>query len=457
MMMRGWSRLAHSAGNKQAPLAGAARGLIEAFSKTGISTPQKRSFSLASHLPYRIPADLVAPSLPQWTCARAFSAVPATSIRGELEKLGQEHRVPESTLYQARYRRPTTTFRGVYWDNGKSGWRAYVIDTSEATASKPFRQRMIGVYPTPEEAARVHDEANIELNGSEALVNFSREDGQGVVKHKKRQVPEYFGVRRDTSDTEKWMVEIKEDGHVYEVLRHFDSPVEAAHAYDEGIRRLGLLGENLRPNFPTRREFEDWLLREEEQRNNPKSRVVSEIANQTSKKKNSSTPFIGVERRGQRFRARLRLRGKVHEIGVFDSMEEAAQARDIAWLELTGANGTTRLNYPVTEYADVLPGLVEKGVIEASKANALLRSPEALPTGRAKRTSRFRGVTWDHVRKRWRARICHRGEIILLGNFKTEFEAVAARDLKALELGWRKERLNLEIETYVQNGLMDSV
>lgn len=336
--------------------------------------------------------------------------------------------------------------------NGKNGWRAYVIDTREGTATKPFRQRMIGVYPTAKEAARAHDEANIELNGDDAFVNFSRNDGKGIIRHKKRHTPEYFGVRRDTN-TEEWMAEVKTDTEVYEVLRHFESPSKAADAFDQRIRSLDIGDENMRLNFPTREEFERWLSREEEQRLNPDTQVDSAIAKESNKKKNSSTPFIGVERRGQRFRARLRVKGKVHEIGVFDSMEEAAQARDIAWLEVTGANGTTRLNYPVTEYADILPELVEKGAIEQSKAKALLRSPEALPIGRAKRTSRFRGVTWDHLRKRWRARICHRGEIILLGNFKTEFEAVAARDFKAMELGWAKERLNLSFETYLQSQI----
>lgn len=338
-------------------------------------------------------------------------------------------------------------------------WRAYVIDSSGRTATRPFKQRMVGSYDAAIEAAKAHDEANLKFNGKSASVNFEREDGLGTVKQKIRQVSEYFGVKRDPSSSDEWMAEIKDqDEEVHDVVRKCSSQVEAAKAYDRVVRASGLLDKDFRTNFPTRAELEEWLQEEHTKRTQPETRMKDDfVKHNAQNRKDSSTPYIGVEKRGQRYRARVRLRGVTHEIGSFEKMEDAASARDVAWLELTGGNGKTRLNYPVTEYADLLPELVDKGTVDPQKAQELLEKPQSLPTGRAERSSRFRGVTWDPERRRWRARICHNRKIILIGNYKTEFEAVAARDFKALELGWPVHRLNIAPEQYNQPNVKAKV
>lgn len=39
------------------------------------------------------------------------------------------------------------------------------------------------------------------------------------------------------------------------------------------------------------------------------------------------------------------------------------------------------------------------------------------------KSSRFKGVYWDKLRKRWMARICKNGKTLFLGRFKTELQA----------------------------------
>jgi hypothetical protein len=42
--------------------------------------------------------------------------------------------------------------------------------------------------------------------------------------------------------------------------------------------------------------------------------------------------------------------------------------------------------------------------------------------------SRYRGVSWDAEKRRWRATIGHQGRLIRLGRFTDEIEAAIARD-----------------------------
>jgi hypothetical protein len=63
-------------------------------------------------------------------------------------------------------------------------------------------------------------------------------------------------------------------------------------------------------------------------------------------------------------------------------------------------------------------------------------------------TSRFKGVSWDKFRKKWRASIGHNYKALLVGRFDTEIEAARAYDQKAKELFGDFVRLNFPEEDH---------
>jgi len=56
--------------------------------------------------------------------------------------------------------------------------------------------------------------------------------------------------------------------------------------------------------------------------------------------------------------------------------------------------------------------------------------------------SRFKGVSWNVLLKKWRARICYKGKKISLGCYQKEEEAARAYDLKASEWFGEYAKLN---------------
>ncbi len=60
-----------------------------------------------------------------------------------------------------------------------------------------------------------------------------------------------------------------------------------------------------------------------------------------------------------------------------------------------------------------------------------------------KSSSRYRGVAWDKLRKRWKAFAFHGGRIINIGRYDSEIEAVIARDRMVWDLFHDRSLLNL--------------
>ena len=57
-------------------------------------------------------------------------------------------------------------------------------------------------------------------------------------------------------------------------------------------------------------------------------------------------------------------------------------------------------------------------------------------------TSRYRGVTWEHSRNRWKAAICINDKRINLGRYMDEHRAAKAFDAAAIRAGFFPEALN---------------
>lgn len=62
---------------------------------------------------------------------------------------------------------------------------------------------------------------------------------------------------------------------------------------------------------------------------------------------------------------------------------------------------------------------------------------------REKTSSKYRGVSWDKSRKKWRACVELNNKSHYAGRFKSEADAALAYNKKALDLGFNKECLNV--------------
>jgi hypothetical protein len=152
-------------------------------------------------------------------------------------------------------------------------------------------------------------------------------------------------------------------------------------------------------------------------------RLATRSQNQSnqSRHKDSKSDFVGVhynKRFTKPYRGKLMFDGKnIHLPKGYDTPEEAARERDILAVKYFGNNSV--LNFPdnIKEYQ----GLLAKGY-----------DPEAVVRAY---TSKLPGITYREKDKRYIARIFPKGQVIYVGCFRTEEEAVEAQKLKAKEIG----------------------
>ena len=130
-----------------------------------------------------------------------------------------------------------------------------------------------------------------------------------------------------------------------------------------------------------------------------------------SERKDEEHTFKCVYQSGELFRVRIRIDGILQDFGSYDTPEEAAEAHDLARIEL--GHPTSKLNFPHS-YPDYQPSKKKK-----------LRSNNK--TG-------FRGVTTSRDKKKFKACINVDGKQQRIGTFETKKEAAVAYDLRAIEL-----------------------
>jgi hypothetical protein len=230
-------------------------------------------------------------------------------------------------------------------------------------------------------------------------------------------------------------------------IAQFADPEDAAIAYDRVA--LCILGSDAPRNFPRRRltpatidEIRDWAAsltgryRRGHAPKKPPSPKAARTREPTSASpraprktaKRGRKPYtfhepgeIGVYRPSAtaRYQARLGLNGKSICIGSYADARTAALAHDRAALYF---KLDTVLNYPK----------IAKRLGPAS-LETLRR--DALPAGRSSRTSRYRGVFWEHRRTRWEAKIALTPQRrFLIAQFIDEEHAAIAYDRVALWL-----------------------
>lgn len=146
----------------------------------------------------------------------------------------------ENGRNQKHYACAASRFKGVRCrENGT--WGAQIrIGAPDSTRG---RKVWLGTFGTEEEAARAYDAAAVEHFGEFARLNFP---GEPVVDPpRRRQGAHRAGMIGVSANYNKWQARI---GHEYIGL--FDTPEEAARAYDAEARKR--YGNRARLNFPAK-------------------------------------------------------------------------------------------------------------------------------------------------------------------------------------------------------------
>lgn len=158
------------------------------------------------------------------------------------------------------------------------------------------------------------------------------------------------------------------------------------------------------------------------------------------KRENASSKYMGVFLiYNGKWQAYTRYKNKHTRLGVFNTEEDAAKARDIEVLKDEYDN-MFELNFPELR-EDYLNGdiIIKRNSRQGSKSDK-------------KVTSKYVGVR--KTGNSWSSYIAYKGDQISIGSFQTEIDAAKAYDIKAIELCGDRAFLNFE---ELRNDYIDGV
>jgi len=141
-------------------------------------------------------------------------------------------------------------------------------------------------------------------------------------------------------------------------------------------------------------------------------------------RKNKSSHFKGVSlnKKLQKWDARIKKQGKQFCLGLFDSEFDAAKAYDAKAVELYGELACKNFGNKFPEYP----------ITHLHKRAALERRHGSRPNSGS--FSRFKGVSWHKRIGKWMSRIVFNGHSYHIGYFESEIAAAKAYDTKVIEL-----------------------
>jgi hypothetical protein len=244
----------------------------------------------------------------------------------------------------------------------------------------------------------------------------SGEDGQAQPHKKKRHRPSsgFYGVY--ASSGKRWQAQIHYDGKAH-TLGTFDTKQEAALAYDRKARQCG---KDKPLNYENIKAAKEAAVQAQAEHI-----LVHDIcAGPKQPKPRPPSGFYGVSANKKRCKAQIRYDSKMHNLGTFDTKQEAALAYD-SRARQCGENKP--LNCKSIKVA-------EDAAVQAHAVHILVHDMCAGPKQPKPRpASGFYGVSAN--KKRWQAQIRYDGKIHSLGCFDTKQEAALAYDNKARKRG----------------------
>ena len=294
----------------------------------------------------------------------------------------------------------------------------------------------LGTWKTERRAAIARDRYELHL-GTDVELNFpekSRKLGPATavqLRHLARQEVKathsspYHGVYWN-NERRLWVAWAR-IGKRATKLGYFADPEEAAHVVDRALRAHGEV--NRLFNFPK----EDELAASKPARRKAGARRRAGRSSQTT----PSSRYPGVRRRRSGplpWVATLRVPGRKPNrelfCGMWRSQTEAAIARDRAALYY--------LKHPKLTFGTVAK---RRGAASATRLRAEART-------HLRKTSRFRGVSWNSERNGWSAKFTHRRKPTWLGFFDDDEEAAArAYDRAAVKAHGARAQLNFHPTT----------
>jgi hypothetical protein len=292
------------------------------------------------------------------------------------------------------------------------------------------KRHHLGIFDTKQEAALAYDRAARQC-GEEKLLNYESivAAEEAAVKAqpeynlvhpklpKSRPASGFYGVY---ASGKRWQAHICYDNKKH-TLGSFGTKQEAALAYDREARRKDKL-----LNYESIKAAEEAAVQAAEAAVQAEAEhilVHDMCAGPLQPKPRPASGFYGVSTHGKRWAARINYGSKNHNLGIFDTRQEAALAYDKAARQ---CRKDTLLNYESIKAA-------EEAAVQAQAevfAEALCAGPKQR---KPRPASGFYGVYANG--KRWQATICYDGKKHNLGYFDTKQETALAYDREARQCG----------------------
>jgi hypothetical protein len=217
-----------------------------------------------------------------------------------------------------------------------------------------------------------------------------------------------------SADKKRWKARIRYDNK-QRSLGCFDTKQEAALAYDRAARQCG---NDMLLNYESIKAAEDAAAQ---------AQTKHIFAHPNQPKPRPPSGFYGVYTNRKRWQAKIRSDSKLHNLGCFDTKQEAALAYD---RKVRQCGEDKLLNYESIKAA-------EEAAAEAQAEHILVHDMCAGPKQpKPPPASGFYGVSASE--KRWTAQIRYDGRHHYLGCFDTKQEAALVYDRAARECGQDK-------------------
>jgi len=342
-----------------------------------------------------------------------------------------------------------TGFRGVR-KVPSGNWQASIYNKGRVVS--------LGTYASEEEAAAVHDKAELCRNGPAARLNFPRETYADNAKmlaevswdelvaalrleahmgKRGQQIPRFRGVGRVAG---KWQAKVYKDKKLVS-LGSWANEEEAARVVDRA--ELFMRGSAAKLNFPRETYAEDAKMLAEVSWDQLVAASRSEA--RRTKGGRQLPRYRGVGKAAGRWRACIQMDSKLVSLGTYATEEQAAVAYDKAALFKRGS--AAKLNFPRENYADDAKMLAE---VTWDELVAALRW-EAREASKGPEFSKFRGV-FRTPSGRWQVSLYVNRRTVSLGAHATEEEAASVYDKAELYRRGSAAKLNFPRRDYTEDS-----